>query len=268
MEDKKNFGEYIAQKRKSLNLTQEELAEKLYVIPTTISKWERGISYPDITMITRLCRQLGISEHEFFTACDDVYADEREIQARKYNRLTNVVHYSLQASYLIAIVTCFICNLAIDHTLSWFYIVLNSIILAFTITNLPVYFKKIDIKNIAIKILGLATFLIYTLLFTCNLIEGGDWLIYIAYPIVTFELGMFWLGFLAVRYLKINNYFKASIILVLVSIVTVVTNPLCGWLTDIDSDNNISTFLTAALLIIIAFVMMLSGLIKSRKKSN
>lgn len=71
MQDKKSFGKYIAEKRKEVNLTQEELANKLYVIPTTISKWERGISYPDITVITNLCKELNISEHEFFTACDD-----------------------------------------------------------------------------------------------------------------------------------------------------------------------------------------------------
>lgn len=44
MQDKKSFGKYIAEKRKEMGLTQEELASKLYVIPTTISKWERGVS--------------------------------------------------------------------------------------------------------------------------------------------------------------------------------------------------------------------------------
>ena len=43
MEDNRNFGKYIAEKRKEKGLTQEELANKLYVIPTTISKWERGM---------------------------------------------------------------------------------------------------------------------------------------------------------------------------------------------------------------------------------
>ena len=79
MQDKKSFGKYILKKRKEANLTQEELASKLYVIPTTISKWERGITYPDITMITNLCEALNISEHEFFTACDDfVFRDEKK----------------------------------------------------------------------------------------------------------------------------------------------------------------------------------------------
>ncbi len=46
MQDKKSFGKYITEKRKEANLTQEELANRLYVIPTTISKWERGLSFP------------------------------------------------------------------------------------------------------------------------------------------------------------------------------------------------------------------------------
>ncbi|MDD3229153.1 MAG: helix-turn-helix transcriptional regulator, partial [Oscillospiraceae bacterium] len=71
---KQNFGTYITQKRKSAGLTQEELAAKLYVTNTTVSKWERGLSYPDITLVTDICRELSISEHEFFTACDDLAA--------------------------------------------------------------------------------------------------------------------------------------------------------------------------------------------------
>lgn len=43
MQDKKSFGKYIMQKRKLCGLTQEELANKLFVISTTVSKWERGL---------------------------------------------------------------------------------------------------------------------------------------------------------------------------------------------------------------------------------
>lgn len=65
-------------------MTQEELANRLYVIPTTISKWERGITYPDISMITNLCKELNISEHEFFTACDDVAMNKERKEIQKY----------------------------------------------------------------------------------------------------------------------------------------------------------------------------------------
>ena len=49
------IGKYISQKRRELNLTQEELAEKLGVSNKTISKWENGKCMPDYSIIQNLC---------------------------------------------------------------------------------------------------------------------------------------------------------------------------------------------------------------------
>lgn len=68
MNEKKSFGAYIHQKRLDAGLTQRELADRLYVTESTVSKWERALSYPDVSMVTAICAALGISEHEFFTA--------------------------------------------------------------------------------------------------------------------------------------------------------------------------------------------------------
>ncbi len=127
MQDKKSFGKYIAEKRKAANLTQEELANKLYVIPTTISKWERGITYPDITVITNLCKELNISEHEFFTACDDETMNKEKREIRRYRTLKKWLLNVISIGYLLGIIICFICNLVIENKLSWFLIVLVGI---------------------------------------------------------------------------------------------------------------------------------------------
>lgn len=42
--EKTKFAAYMAEKRKQKGLTQEQLAERLYVTSTTVSKWERGVS--------------------------------------------------------------------------------------------------------------------------------------------------------------------------------------------------------------------------------
>lgn len=42
MEDKRTLGEYIAQRRRALGMTQRQFAEKLYVTDSAVSKWERG----------------------------------------------------------------------------------------------------------------------------------------------------------------------------------------------------------------------------------
>ena len=65
--NKQTFAAFIAAKRKAAGMTQEELARQLYVTHTTVSKWERGLSYPDIALVPEVCRLLGITEHEFFT---------------------------------------------------------------------------------------------------------------------------------------------------------------------------------------------------------
>ncbi len=68
MEEKKNFGLFIIEKRKAAGLTQHELANRLYITESAVSKWERGLSYPDITLIAPICKELNISEHELITA--------------------------------------------------------------------------------------------------------------------------------------------------------------------------------------------------------
>ena len=50
-----NIGNYIANKRKQKNYTQEQLAELLGVSNKTISKWENGESYPEMDKILKLC---------------------------------------------------------------------------------------------------------------------------------------------------------------------------------------------------------------------
>ena len=68
MDEKRPFGEYIRKKRLEAGLTQKELARRLFVTESSVSKWERNLSYPDLSLVTAVCRELGISEHEFFTA--------------------------------------------------------------------------------------------------------------------------------------------------------------------------------------------------------
>lgn len=42
-QNKKTFGAFICQRRKELNMTQKEFAEKLFVTDSAVSKWERGV---------------------------------------------------------------------------------------------------------------------------------------------------------------------------------------------------------------------------------
>lgn len=59
--DAKKFGTFITQVRKENGLTQVELAKKLNITDKAVSKWERGLGFPDINLIEPLADALGVS---------------------------------------------------------------------------------------------------------------------------------------------------------------------------------------------------------------
>lgn len=60
----KKIGLFIASLRKDKNMTQKELADKLYISDQAVSKWERGLSMPDIGLIEKLSDYLEVSVSE------------------------------------------------------------------------------------------------------------------------------------------------------------------------------------------------------------
>lgn len=62
--DKEKFGAFVAQLRKEKGLMQKDLAEKLYVSDKAVSKWERGLSIPDVAILVPLADILGVTVTE------------------------------------------------------------------------------------------------------------------------------------------------------------------------------------------------------------
>jgi len=79
-----NIGANIARLRQRMGMTQASLAEKLYVSNKTVSKWERGMGYPEITQLPSLARLLG-------TTVDNLIMGERHGILIAGNILTDTV---------------------------------------------------------------------------------------------------------------------------------------------------------------------------------
>ena len=173
MEEKRPFGEYIRKKRLELGLTQRDLAQRLYVTESTVSKWERGLSYPDVSLVTAICGELGSSEHEFFAACDDDQAQAQEKAARNWQRMVGGLRRLFAWGYGIAIVACFFCNIAIYHTLDWFWIVLAAVALSACFTNLPFRIKEDRFPVCLVAATGCLT----VLLLAVWRFVGGYWIL-------------------------------------------------------------------------------------------
>lgn len=66
--DKERFGAFLLELRKEKGYTQKQLAEKLFVSDKAVSKWERGLSLPDITLLGPLAEILGVTVTELLQA--------------------------------------------------------------------------------------------------------------------------------------------------------------------------------------------------------
>ena len=90
------IGRYIADKRKALGLTQKQVADKLGMSDKSVSKWERGICLPDVSIYITLCDILGISINEFLSGED--IREENYIQKSEDNliRIARESKYKLK----------------------------------------------------------------------------------------------------------------------------------------------------------------------------
>lgn len=59
--DAKAFGLFLAETRKARGLTQSALAEQLHVTDKAVSRWERGLGFPDINTLEPLAEALGLT---------------------------------------------------------------------------------------------------------------------------------------------------------------------------------------------------------------
>ena len=66
--NKERLGAFIGERRRELGLTQKDLAGRLHVTDKAVSKWERGLSYPDVTLLEPLAGALGLNMEELM-AC-------------------------------------------------------------------------------------------------------------------------------------------------------------------------------------------------------
>lgn len=68
--EKDRMGQYIAQCRKKRGMNQKELANLLYVTEQAVSRWERGVGYPEITLLIPLAQALHVSVVELMEGRD------------------------------------------------------------------------------------------------------------------------------------------------------------------------------------------------------
>ena len=97
--NKQQFGSFIAGSRKDAGLTQKELAGRLHVTDKAVSKWERALSYPDVTLLEPLAEALGLGVEELMScrrleASEEKKEDEPVENTREEQPVRNLMEIS------------------------------------------------------------------------------------------------------------------------------------------------------------------------------
>ena len=111
--DANKFGCFVAERRKELKMTQKDLAAKIQVTDKAVSKWERGLGFPDINTIEPLAEALDVSiielmksekEMENVSMDETLVADVLGIAEKEVKRKQTKI-------LIIIVVTAFLCTM-------------------------------------------------------------------------------------------------------------------------------------------------------------
>ena len=111
-------GKFIAKCRKDKNMTQEQLAEKMGVSINAVSKWERGLSFPDVSLYKKLCKELGINIEELINGEKDKSEEAKEKaiistikETKKIKKNSKKLLITISAVFLIIVVALIYYNI-------------------------------------------------------------------------------------------------------------------------------------------------------------
>lgn len=118
------------------------------------------------------------------TSVDDYIISSKnsilENHAKKERKRTATIGIFTASVLMIPVIVCLICNIAIGHGLDWFFIVLTSLLIAASVTVIPMTVRK----NAILWTMAGFTGSLLLLLMTCCIYTGGDWFFISAVPVI------------------------------------------------------------------------------------
>ncbi len=233
MENQK-IGVFICEARKAKGLTQKQLSEALGVTDKAVSKWERGVSCPDISLLTPLAGVLGVTVTELLAGEAQPPAPEAEAQVKtaltysasvtgqRWARARWYGFVGLTFSCLVAAFICFICDFATSERLSWSFIVLSSLVLGWAVSAPLLAARKGRIH----KAMLVLTFLLLPYLGSLSLVLGQPAVFKLGAAIGPLSLAYLWLAFLLFKKLPGHRWTAGGILVVLAPPLNMAVNGL------------------------------------------
>lgn len=244
------IGAFIAQLRKAKNMTQKDLAEKLNITDKAVSKWERGISLPDITILPDLSGILDITVTELLNgekenneedSCSDnsnetvlaaiQYADGEVKKKTKNIKILCAV--SITIACIVGIIACSICDWAINNNFTWSLFPISSIIYAwFWVIPVTLMGKKGIIPSIVfLSILTIPFLLILDKLIKLNNLAVNDLIVPIGVKTSIVSIIYIWIVYFLFHIYRTKKLLAASITCLIAVPVTFLINLIVDYYT-------------------------------------
>lgn len=223
--EENRIGQFIAELRKEKKLTQKDLAAQLHITDKAVSKWERGLSCPDITLLTSVADILGVTTSELLngqrseTLSKDieetvdnalVYA-EKSVK-RKMVSFQNILTISFSMFLLTGVIVCSICDVAISGTFTWSLYPISSSLFAWLVF---VPFIKYGSKGILCSLIALSILIIPFLYVISKIIGDNVFIMPIAIKISLFSITYLWCVYLIFKWLSTRKIIASAFSLLL-----------------------------------------------------
>ena len=144
------FGDNLRKIRKSKKMSQEQLAEKMNVTRQSVSKWENGESYPEMSNIFELCKVFNCKLNEL------VYPDMSDISSLDEEIVMNVVKFNEKKQKEVKTLSNVISMIgkigSIVLKVAIPFIIIAMLIVPYIVSNLEVKENEITFKSESIKI--------------------------------------------------------------------------------------------------------------------
>ena len=221
--DNEKIGQFISELRKSKQMTQKDLAAKLNLTDKAVSKWERGLSYPDISLLPAIADVLNVTTSELLngeksssnpahaeTNIDNAlhYADKASKSKLKSLRSICAIAFSLLL--LCGAIVCAICDMAIAGALTWSLFPISSIVFTWLVL-FPVI--KLGEKGILGTMLALSVFMVPFLYVLDKLIKTQGLFLPIGIRMAAISIAFLWVVFALFQSLKARKLLAGAITL-------------------------------------------------------
>lgn len=232
--DEKKIGQFIAELRKEKKITQKNLAVQLHITDKAVSKWERGLSCPDITLLTPLADILGVTTSELLNGqrseitiskdvektVDNALVYAEKSAKRKMVSFQNVLAISFSILLLLGIIICSICDVAISGTFTWSLYPIFSILFVWIVF---VPFIKYGKKGL-IGSLAAFSILIIPFLYVISKIVGNNLIMLIGIRMSLLAIVYLWCIYLIFKKLKERKIMATAFSLLLAIPLCVIIN--------------------------------------------